>query len=95
MLNPGTFNASELDRESISDELVVAISVYLASYLTGHPRTPYEVADAIGHEISGGIIYSIYTWVIDRNGLIDGGIRDELDVVFNIQTITWPQEIRR
>ena len=90
MLNPGTSNAVLLDREMASDEKIVAISVYIATYLTGQPKTPYEVAAAIGHVIRGDIIEGFYSWMIERNELMDEGTRDELEVVFNIRTITWP-----
>lgn len=90
MLNPGTSNAVVLDRENVSDEKVVTISVYIATYLTGQPKTPYEVAGAIGHVVRGDDIHGIFSWMIDRNELMDEGTRYELEVVFNIRTITWP-----
>ena len=90
MLNPGTSNAVVLDRENVSDEKVVAISVYIATYLTGQPKTPYEVAGAIGHVVRGDSIHGIFSWMIERNELMDDGTRYELEVVFNVRTITWP-----
>lgn len=96
LLNPGTHNAEFLESGNESDDHVIAVSLYIASYLTRRPKTTEEIARKmgifrinIGHDLH--MIYSFFLYNY-RDEIIDAGIRDELETVFNIRTLTWPPE---
>lgn len=86
LLEPGPSSAI---LQYYSDEYVVAVSIYMASHLTGHARSAREISGVIddvdGHEIRG-----IYHRLMSRRVIIDDGIRYELNEVCNIQTLSWP-----
>lgn len=87
LLNPGSANATTL--EDVSDKSIIAVSIYIASHLTGHPRSPRDISRLMGSVDSHDIRVN-YDLLVDRRAIIDDGIRYELDEVFNIRTITWP-----
>ena len=70
--------------------LIVAVSIYIASHLTGHPRCPREIAAVIDSTDNGRHIRDTYDLVTDASAIIDDGIRYELREVFGIEALAWP-----
>ncbi len=72
-----------------SDHFVVALSIYIASHLTRHARTPAQISQAMG-DIDSHSIRATYELLSDLDGIIDDGIRNDLDEFFGIQILVWP-----
>lgn len=86
LLNPGP---SSVILHNHSDHCVVAVSIYIASSLTGHSRSPSEIS-AVIEDVESHHIRATYDLLTNRTEIIDDGIRYELSEVFNVQTLIWP-----
>ena len=89
LLTPGPSN---MELQGCSDDLVVALSIYIASSLACQPRSPREIAAAIP-----GVYHSqisrYYGQLNNRTNLevvIDQGTRNDLRDDFNVEALCWP-----
>lgn len=89
LLTPGPSNVVLQD---CSDELVVALSIYIASSLACQPRSAEEIAAAIpGVERSQMLTYYGHLMVLSgREAMIDEGTRSDLRDEFNVEALRWP-----
>ena len=91
LLAPGPSNVILQD---CSDDLVVALSIYIASGLACQPRSPEEIAAAITSvDYSQVLIYYGHLNILaDREAMIDEGTRSDLRDDFNVETLCWPED---
>lgn len=72
------------------NDCVVAVSIYIASHLTGHPRYAREISAVVDDVDDGHRIRATYHLLRDPSAIIDDGILYELSEVFNIEALAWP-----
>ena len=89
LLTPGPSNVVLQD---CSNDLVVAMSIYIASSLACQPRSPEEISAAIPGVDHSQILkyYGHLNIVMDREAMIDEGTRSDLRDDFNIDALYWP-----
>ena len=75
-----------------SNECIAAVSVYIASILTGHPRTSREIS-AVADNVSRESITAAYNRVGNWMGVIGIHIESQLRNVFNVRNLTLPPDL--
>ena len=68
-----------------SDDQVVAVSMYVASILTGHPRSPSQIS-AVIQGVDWQFVMN-YKDLADWKAIIDGDIRSQLSETFGIEEL--------
>lgn len=68
---------------------IVAVSIYIASNLTGHYRSPREIA-GVTDDVSRESIRATYDLIRDWRTILDDDIRTQLVTVFEIRRLVWP-----
>lgn len=86
LVEPGPSNAI---LQHHCDNCVIAVSIYIASHLAGHPRCSLEISTVMD-DVGFLHIRNTYNLLTDRSWITDNGIRDELNEDLNVQTLTWP-----
>ena len=89
LLTPGPSN---MELQACSDDLVVALSIYIASSLVCQPRSPREIAAAIPG-VYHTQISRYYGQLNNRTNLevvVDEGTRSDLRDDFNVEALCWP-----
>ncbi|CAD6583177.1 MAG: hypothetical protein ASARMPRED_001251 [Alectoria sarmentosa] len=86
LVEPGSANAII---QPHGDDCVIAVSIYIASHLAGHPRCSPEISTVMD-DVGFLHIRNTYNLLTDRSWIADHGIRDELNEDLNVQTLTWP-----
>ena len=72
------------------DNCIIAVGIYVASDLTGHYRSPREIAGVID-DVSRQSIRATYDLIRDWRTVVDDDIRTQLVDIFNIQSLIWPR----
>ena len=86
LLAPATSNAVIHDH---SDHCIVALSIYIAAHLTHHARSPAQISEAM-EDVDGHRIRAAYELLRNPEVIIDDGIENDLDEIFDIQILVWP-----
>ena len=91
LLTPGPSNVVLQD---CSDDLVVALSIYIASNLACQPRSPEEISAAIVSVDYSQILiyYGHLNTLTDREAMVDEDIRSDLRDDFNVEALCWPED---
>ena len=81
-----------MELQGCSDDLVLALSIYIASSLACQPRSPREIAAAIPGVYHSQIsrYYDQLCSRTDREVVIDEGTRSDLREDFNVEALCWP-----
>ena len=80
--------------QDCSNNLVIALSIYIGSSLALQPILPEKIAAVIGGVDHSQILrfYGCVKVLPDQKAIVDEGIRSDLRDNFNVEDLYWPDE---